>query len=283
MASLFMRFPGGRSKALTLSYDDGVEQDIKLLEIMDKYGLKGTFNLNSGLYPAEDNVYPKGTLHRRMPKSQVTKLYSREGVEVAVHGFTHPYLEQLPANRATYDIITDRINLEKQFGYVVRGMAYPFGTFSDELVDILKNCGICYARTVISSHNFDMPKDWLRLAATCHHADPMLMELASKFISPECGRRSPQMFYLWGHAYEFEDKDNWDVIENFAKLVSGHDEIWYATNIEIYEYEHAFKELVFNTEMTTVYNPTVTDLWFTYGDKPYMVKSGETIEIEVCR
>lgn len=53
MANLFMRFPQGRAKALTLSYDDGVEQDIRLIEIMGKHGLKGTFNLNSGLYAEE--------------------------------------------------------------------------------------------------------------------------------------------------------------------------------------------------------------------------------------
>ena len=45
-----MRFPGGLAKALTFSYDDGVEQDIRLVEILDKYGMKGTFNLNSGCY-----------------------------------------------------------------------------------------------------------------------------------------------------------------------------------------------------------------------------------------
>ncbi len=54
MSGIFMRFPGGRKKALTLSYDDGVEQDRRLMQIMDAHGLKGTFNLNSGEYAAEE-------------------------------------------------------------------------------------------------------------------------------------------------------------------------------------------------------------------------------------
>ena len=42
-----MRFPGGKEKAVTLSYDDGYPTDIKLSEIITKSGLKCTFNLNS--------------------------------------------------------------------------------------------------------------------------------------------------------------------------------------------------------------------------------------------
>ena len=101
MKTVYMRFPGGKKKALTLSYDDGVEQDIRLIEIMKKYGLKGTFNINSGMYASEDVVYEPGTIHRRMSKNAVTELYKNSGMEVAAHGLTHPPLTQLPANFAT--------------------------------------------------------------------------------------------------------------------------------------------------------------------------------------
>ena len=42
-------FPGGKFKALTMSYDDGYMEDIRLIEIFNQYGIKGTFNLNSEL------------------------------------------------------------------------------------------------------------------------------------------------------------------------------------------------------------------------------------------
>ena len=279
MANLFLRFPGGKIKTLTLSYDDGVEQDEKLVDIMVKYGLKGTFNLNSGVYAAEGTVYPAGQIHRRMPKSRIDKLYVQNGMEVAVHGYTHPFLEQLPINRATYEVLQDRMTLERQFNQIIRGMAYPYGTYNDEVVDALKACGIAYCRTIISSENFDLPKDWLRLEATCHHDNPRLMELADKFVNTchPCG--CPWMFYLWGHSYEFEEHNNWNVIEEFAKKVSGKDDIWYATNIEVFDYVHAFNELRFNTDMTFCYNPTATDLWFEYNETPYFVKAGESIQL----
>ena len=271
---IFMRFPGGKKKALTLSYDDGVEQDIRLIDIMKKNGLKGTFNLNSGCYAPEGTVYPAGTIHRRMTKNQVAKLYSESGMEVAVHGLTHPHLEQLPINLCMEDIAKDRENLEEQFGVIVRGMAYPYGSFKDTVIECMKTVGIAYSRTTISSRGFSIPEDWLRLEATCHHDDPKLMELAKKFAEDN-SHSSPWLFYLWGHSYEFEAHDNWDVIENFAEYIGGRDNIWYATNIEIYEYVTAYRQLVFSMDAKRVFNPTAYTIYFEKDGKEYCVKSGE--------
>lgn len=276
MSSLCMRFPGGKPKALTLSYDDGVEQDIQLINIMNQYGLKGTFNLNSGCYAKEGTTYPQGTIHRRMSKDIVTKVYSESGQEVAVHGLTHPFLEQLPPNICSKEICEDRANLEEQFDTMIRGMAYPFGTYSDAVVDTLKYNGIAYARTVISSGTFWLPKDWLRLEATCHHKDQRLEELTKKFVEETPGH-APWLFYLWGHSYEFEVDNNWYVIENFAKTISGKDDIWYATNIDVYDYVKAYEQLHFNNAMTKVFNPTATDLYFVYNGKEVMVPGGTEI------
>lgn len=274
--SLCMRFPGGRPKALTLSYDDGVEQDIQLINIMNQYGLKGTFNLNSGCYAKEGTIYQQGTIHRRFSKAIATKVYIESGHEVALHGLTHPFLEQLPPNICSKEICEDRSNLEEQFDTIIRGMAYPFGTYSDAVVDTLKNNGIAYARTVISTGNFELPKDWLRLEATCHHKDPHLKELTKRFIE-EPPRHAPWLFYLWGHSYEFEANNNWYVIEEFAEKISGKADIWYATNIEIYDYVKAYEQLQFNNAMTKVYNTTAIDLYFIYDGKEVIVPSGTKI------
>lgn len=274
---MFMRFPGGRSKALTLSYDDGVDQDERLIAIMKAHGLKGTFNLNSGLYAPEGTVYEKGNVHRRMTRQQVDALYTDSGMEVAVHGLTHSFLEQLPQNRCTREVLCDRENLEKQFHRLVRGMAYPYGTFNDEVVECLKACGIVYARTTITTGKFDIPEDWLRLKATCRHGDPKLMELARKFVEKNTSG-APWLFNLWGHSYEFEQDDNWNVIEEFAEYTGGREDIWYATNLEIYEYIQAFKQLVFSVDGSMVYNPTARTLYFQtpYGSR--QVKPGESAD-----
>lgn len=278
MKTLFMRYPEGRAKALTLSYDDGVEQDIQLIEILDRYGLKATFNLNSGCFAPEGKVYPEGTIHRRLSTSKVAELYGKNGHEVAVHSLKHPYLETLPASNVAYEIVKDRENLEAMFGRIVRGMAYPMGTFSDEVVEVLRNCGIAYARTVVSTEKFTIPTDWLRMPATCHHKNPNLMVLAEKFLNAN-ETKAPLLFYLWGHSYEFEADNNWDVIENFAAYMGGKENIWYATNIEIYDYIADFHRLSFSANGSLVHNPTARTIWFRYGSSDYSVASGETISL----
>jgi peptidoglycan/xylan/chitin deacetylase (PgdA/CDA1 family) len=278
MANIFLRFPEGRGKALTLSYDDGVEQDIRLIEIMNKHGLKGTFNLNSGLYADEGRVYSKEEIHRRMTKKQITETFADSGQEVAVHSLTHPFLEQLPFPMVVNEIIKDRENLEAQFGTIVRGMAYPFGTMNDDVIKALESCGIVYSRTVISTNDFRIPKDWMRLTATCHHKSPELQSLAKKFVEDKIDR-APYLFYLWGHSYEFDANNNWGVIEEFAKYVGNRDDIWYATNIEIYDYIDAYNRLVFSVDGNLVKNPSSRKVWFQYSEKIVEIEAGEMLEL----
>ena len=278
MATFHVRYPGGLSKAVTFSYDDGVEQDIKLVEIFDKYGMKGTFNINTGSFAEEGHVYPKGHIHRRMSKKQTYELFTNSPHEVAVHTLTHPFLEQLPTNMVIDEVLNDRANIEEMFGTIIRGMAYPFGTTSDAVVDALRMCGIVYSRTTKTTNSLELTKeDWLKLPATCHHNSASLNDLADKLIN-ESPARAPWLLYVWGHSYEFESNDNWNVIENLCEKLSGKPDTWYATNIEIFDYLNAYKSLVFSTKGDMVYNPTSTELFFfdSRNHKNYSVKPGET-------
>lgn len=272
---VFMRFPGGLGKALTLSYDDGVEQDIKLIDILNRYGLKCTFNLNSGGYAPEGHTYAPSTIHRRLSESRVTEVYANSGHEVAVHSLTHPRIAALSAANITYEVLQDRANLEAQFGTIVRGMAYPYGSYSDTVVDCLRACGIAYSRTTVSTQKFDIPSDWLRMPATCHHADPCLPELADKFAAMKV-TELPRLFYLWGHSYEFERDDNWSIIETFAAQMGNRPDIWYATNIEIYDYVQDYGRLIWSVDQTRVTNPTARTLYLQYGPDVIELAAGES-------
>lgn len=281
MKKRHMRFPNFKDKAVTLSYDDGVAQDKRLISILSKYGLKGTFNLNSGMFGREV-TQDKG----RMTAQEALRLYTESGNEVAVHGFKHLSLADVDSAVAINDIIEDRKALEALFGKVIKGMAYANGSYNDSVVEALKLCGIHYSRTTESSRDFKLPKDWLKLKATCHHNDPALMELAKKFVEYSVGdypwRNYPRMFYLWGHSYEFDNDDNWGVIEKFAEYIGGRDDIWYATNGEIYDYINAYERLEFSADGSMVHNPTAIDLYITYhrNSQNFMIPSGKTVRLD---
>lgn len=222
----FMRFLDFKTKAFTTSYDDGSIFDKKLVAIFNQYGIKGTFNLNSGLASNNDNWH--------VPLAELVPLYENGGHEIAVHGLHHIRLEQVDSAVAVNEIIEDRKNLEKATGKIVRGMAYAYGTYDDNVVEILKKCGIVYSRTVVSSGKFNIPNDWLRLPATCHHNDERLFELAEDFLADvqndNCWRVYPKLFYLWGHSYEFDKNNNWDRIIQLCQKVGNRNDVWYVCN-----------------------------------------------------
>ena len=280
MVTKFLRYPGGKCKAVTLSYDDGVEEDIKLIEIMKKHGLKGTFNLNSGLFGPEDRIY-KGKWHRRISKSEALEVYTPDVCEVACHGVTHEFCEYCDSASFALEVLEDRKNLETLFQKQIHGMAYANGSYNDTVVDVCKNAGIYYARTVIATRKFNFPTDWLRLPTTCHHRDPELDRLTDEFLAMDATNYGPKLFYLWGHTYEFADANNWHVIEKFAEKMGGRDDIWYATNMELYYTWLDYQRLECSADGSIIHNPSVRSVWFADRQKNiYEVKPGETVVIK---
>ncbi len=260
------RFPNGARKALTMSYDDGKYYDRQLVEIFNKYGIKGTFHINAG--------YLNDKKKDRIDDTEVAELY--KGHEISAHGFTHRTLAIAPRELQVAEVIKDRLALEKLAGYPVRGMSYPNGLFTDDTVAILKACGIEYCRVVETTGTFALPQDLMRWHGTCHHNDNLL-DYAQAFIDQPHKNR-PHLMYVWGHAKEFEVDGKWDMIEEFCKMTGGRDDIWYATNIEIADYLNALKQLRFSADCSMVYNPTAFRLCFTKDKEPTYIEAGETLK-----
>lgn len=265
-----LRFPQGLKKALTLSYDDGVVYDRQLISVMDKYKIKGTFNINFGFLGAAP-IY--------MSEEDEKKLLGTSVHEAALHGYKHAALADVTNEEMITDIMEDRLAGEKLFGRIIRGMAYADGSFSDAVAAALKLCGIAYARTCVSTFAFDLPDNWLRLHPTCHHTQSEMMPLAEKFIELDVhDDQDAKMYYLWGHSFEFNNNKNWNVIEDFCRSMGGHDDIWYATNIEICDYVNAYKSLRFSADKSMVYNPTDKDIWFMKDSKMYCVEAAAELK-----
>ena len=199
-------------------------------------------------------------------------------MEVAAHGYTHASLTAVTAPEVISEVFRDRVELEKATGEIIRGMAYAYGAVNDSVVQCLKDAGILYCRTTASTRQFSIPQDLLRLPATCHHNDRELMALAKRFVEIPL-RNDAMLFYLWGHSYEFDDNNNWNVIEEFCELVSGNDSIWYATNREIMEYITDYRALIPSADGSTIYNPTARTLFFVAKGNEYVVESGKSVKI----
>ncbi len=261
MNTIYHCFPGGKFKALTFSYDDGKIFDRRLVEIFNRFGMKGTFNLNSGIMPNDD---------MRVQPGEVKSLYA--GHEVACHTFTHPTIARCPAPGVMQQVLEDRRLLEEMCGYPVRGLAYPNGSYSPEIIKMLPFAGIRYARTVTSTMGFAMPSDFYAWDATCHHKRDLL-NLGDQF-NALFKKQYLYLMYVWGHSYEFDADGNWQLIEDFCAKMAGKDDIWYATNIQIAEDEDAFRRLIFTSDLKYVYNPSFQSVWLSVKGEIVEAKGG---------
>lgn len=269
-----MLFPEGKSKALTLSYDDGTVEDRRLVEVLNRYGIKCTFNLNSGTLGRGETKNAEGrvTEESTVTIEEIPTLYA--GHEIATHASKHTAPTDC-GSVALYEILEDRRIFEGILPYLVTGHAYPFGRYDRDVFAMLKAAGIRYARTVESTGRFGLPENYLEWHPTTHHANPQLMELAKCF----CGQKDEDgaaLFYLWGHSYEFGRENNWHVIEDFSAYMSGFSDIvWMATNGEIVDYVTAYKNLVFSADGSKVYNPSLQTVWLRSRGKVFAIAPGE--------
>lgn len=225
-----------KKKAVTFSYDDGVTQDIHLIELLNQYNLKCTFNLNAEKLGKSGMLMRQGqrVAHYKVQPQDVREIYA--GHEIAVHTLTHPNLTQLPEEEIIRQVEQDRLNLSDLAGYEVVGMAYPCGGVNndDRVAGVIReNTGVKYSRTITTTGDFKPQSNLYRFNPTVYHLHfDAMMALGEKFVQMQTD--TPQIFYIWGHAYEMDyAPDYWVRLEAFFKLISGHEDIFYGTNREV--------------------------------------------------
>lgn len=281
----FLRFPGGKAKAVTFSYDDGSKDDVRFLDVINKYNLKCTFNLVGELVESEE----------RLTKDYIKENILAKGHEIAVHGYCHRAQNKIRPIEGIRDILDCRILLEREFGIIIRGMAFPdtaVNRFQEpeaykRVKKYIEDLDIAYVRSAGGDNDkFNLPEEWHNWMPTVHHDNPQIFEYMEKFINLDVSKlyismRTPKLFYVWGHSFEFERNQNWEHLDEICQKISGKDDIWYATNMEIYEYVQAYNSLVYSADGTIVYNPTLFDIWFDIDGTMYFIKSGETITLSL--
>ncbi len=285
MKYCFLRYPEGKYKALTLSYDDGQYYDKRLIETANNHGISVTLNINSSILSEKDGEFI-------LSVSELKDILSSGNHEVAVHGAQHIALGKATPAVGIQEVLDCKRTLEQKLGRIIRGMAYADSgileitenTSKEAIKTYLQMLGIAYSRSLMGANDrFDLPTDFYEWIPTCHHENPKLLEWLDKFLSYEpdeyCAARPAKLFYLWGHSFEFARHDNWEIIEKFCEKAGGHDDVWYATNIEICDYVRAYRSLMFSTDRSMVYNPTDKEIWLEADGKLLSVKSGETVNI----
>lgn len=261
------RYPHGRRVAVTLSFDDGSKHDRKLVEIFNALGLRATWNLNSGALGSD----------WCLEKHEVFSLF--QGHEVAAHSVSHPCLDDLDALQIVAELFDDKSALEDLMSAPVRGLAYPYGNYSDRVLDVIRPLGFAYARTC---DNNSKPFPWsepLAWPTTCYQnatdengKAAWVNEFSWRYDSSESF-----CFFVWGHAWEFE-KD-WSRAEKLYRPLSGLSDVWYATNIEMWDYERARQSVVIAANRRSAFNPSALAVTLKVDGELREIEGGATLNL----
>ena len=270
----FMRYPGFLAKAFTVSYDDGKNQDRRLIEILRKNGIKGTFNIGGWVFNGREG---------HIPFDEIKSLY--DGFELAIHGTQHKALVNCTAVEGIDEVLSCRKTLEKTLGKIVRGFAYPDRSLLSsakypEIEAYLQMLGILYARCGGGTEKFALPENLLQWHPTAKHDSPALFDLCERFFAENpdekyIASRDPLLFFVWGHSYECDGM--WDKIEDFYAKIGGRADIWYASCEELVLYKKAYESLVSSADGSIIYNPTLYDIFFVCDGKKIKLAPGETV------
>ena len=263
------RYPAGKRVAATFSFDDGSIFDRPLIELFNRLGLRATWNLNSGTLGQNDRV---------IKAEEVAPLFA--GHEVAIHTVTHPWLERLEENQIASEVLDDRRALEDLVGYPVRGMAYPFGTYNARVIEVLRTLRVEYSRTVAKVADPYPDGEPLAWGTSGHQYQ---RDEAGQFLVPlEFAHRYDKgesfCLYVWGHSYEFEGK--WADADAIFTPLAGKSDVWYCTNIELWDYAAARNAVVVAANRRTAYNPTATPVTLKVDGRDVVVTPGVVTSLE---
>lgn len=234
-------------KYFAWSFDDGLEQDRKIVAILKEYGLGATFHLNSGMFgdktyegrignlgmiekPA-DRFDPDGrhllkyVPHFRLRQEEAVQLY--DGFEIASHTMHHVNLARCSAEVRQREIREDVKNLSAVFQQEVTGFAYPYGIGAKNSKAALKAAGVTYARLAVSQKGFRFPKDPLAMPLNCWHISPHVFDKLDQFFKAE-PERDDLFFLMFAHGYEFDfntKESNWDKFRRICETIASHEDV----------------------------------------------------------
>lgn len=274
--STFIRYtyPNGNYKALIMSYDDGVIQDIELAKLFDDNGIVGTFNLNSaylGTTRGWAQQYGDSVFQKYISQDALLTVYKNH--EIAAHGAYHKDFKNSTDSEILDEVNTDIAVLTELTKREIKSMAYPFGNTSEHIAQVVATTKITNARTVGDTHKFGLPTNYLIWHPTCH--DSVVLDYIDEYLKKDSTDLS--LFYVWGHAWEFDDKKRWENLVTFCQQIGNRDDIWYVGTGEYTDYLKAVEKV--ELRENEIFNPAAnTSVWIETSVGLKVLKPGETIK-----
>lgn len=201
-------------KIFILSFDDGTLYDGRFVELLNRQGFRGTFNLNSGL---EDFVwyYEERYPIRRQILSETLQQY--RGHEVASHSLHHHWLNTLNPAQLRREVEEDCEAIKKLFGLDQIGFGVPFTACGEREIKIIRKF-TRYIRLSEMADGFALPKDEYHIPIHGLYNDPDIREKIVAFADSDL---PVSVFVMAGHSYELQVMNHWGYMEELLEYIRG--------------------------------------------------------------
>lgn len=235
---------------VTTSWDDGHPLDVRLAELLDVYGLRGTFYV------------PLGHKRHTIITNNEIYYFKKMGMEIGSHTLTHPVLTELSPNSVLGELTKSKNMLEQILGEPVSSFCYTNGKFNRMVCSQVIEAGYTLARTTVSfrtENNFDpfyMPVSFQFFPhTTAAHIRHALKEANLKgilkwirFLKMERDLtklsdmlfdhilQNGGIFHVWGHSWEIEKFGLWNSLEEMFKHIASRHGVQYLTNSQTLEW-----------------------------------------------
>ena len=203
-------------KIFVLSFDDGTIYDKRFVELLNKYNMKCTFNLNSGLEDFVWSYEDRFPIHRQVLTETVEQYH---GHEIASHSAHHHWLTELTPPQLSREIEEDCAALKRIFGVEELGFAVPFTACNEREVNIIRKY-VRYIRLSQGTESFALPEDPYHIPIHGLYNQPDIRERIRAFAE---NTLEESLFVMAGHSYEFEVLDHWEYMEELLQFIQSFD------------------------------------------------------------
>ena len=262
-------YPNGKPKAFNITYDDGIRQDVRFVALLNKYGLKGTFNLNFQLMEEKFFwIHPNGMTVTRLGIDEIQGLY--DGHEIASHTLTHPDLRDKTDEQLLWEIGEDKRRLEELFGREVAGFGVPFHYYDQRVADCVRRCGFEYGRNSELTHSFVPWEDPYFWRCGVFHIEPEFDGYMEAFFR---SNEELALCQIVGHSYDLDAENMWERMEGYLARIAADQSVISLTHLELVRYLNAMKQAL--VEEDCIENRSDRTLWFEVDGQIVRLEPGQ--------
>jgi peptidoglycan/xylan/chitin deacetylase (PgdA/CDA1 family) len=197
------------------SFDDATVQDIRVAELMKKYGIETIF-----YWPVNPKQCNEFNGRISLSDDQMDEI-SKE-FEIGSHTISHPLLTRIPITDARVEINDSRIKLQNRFGQEINSFCYPRGYSNPEIQEAVVEAGYTSARSTLVGYLHETENPYFEQTAVhvgCQRKEYASLDWLEYALDlMHIAKKIPDSIYhLWGHSWEIDKNNAWDDLETLLK------------------------------------------------------------------